>query len=188
MIHPSIEAARDEYLNFYASTLQQYRDTVPNVVPELLIQLNGPQEWSEMHRLVRSDLTWKQDGQTRLAAVELNPPEPASPVVVSHSDLAVTINPFVWHWCQFLLSDVSPASETLNRWFHKWIDDAEHKAPGEAGFSRVIHQMTPVDALPDAFVFTVDFGSAPLAAFTELLGVFSQCGIKRVRIGSPDHE
>ena len=187
MVHPLIETARSDYLDFYLSSLQQYRNTVPDLVPELLILLNGPPEWSEMHRLFRSDLIWKQDGQPKPGAVELNPPAPAPPQSTTHSGISITIDPFVWHWCQFL-TDISPAGDALNDWFHKWIDDAETMTSDDTGLTGVIHQMTPVDPLHDAFMFSVDFGSAPVAAFDELLGVFSNCGITQLRIGSPDHQ
>ena len=184
----AIESARDEYLSFYRATVRQYRGFKRDLVPELLILLNGPPEWPEMHRLWRGDLFWKEDGNPKPGAVELNPPAEAPPVTITPaSGLRVTVDPFVWHWCQ-LFTDHSPSGETLNQWFHKWIDDAEEMSPDEFGLSGVIHQMTPVDQLSDCYVFTVDFGSAPTQAFLELLDVLAGSGVSQVRVGSPDHQ
>ena len=97
--------------------------------------------------------------------------------------LSVELRPFQWNWCPVELlpaegsTDLSPLVEWFNRWF-----DGQTGAAGT--LQDVVHFMSDPELTENAIVTSIDFGSAPIDAFEELLDACSSAGAVGVRIGA----
>jgi hypothetical protein len=102
--------------------------------------------------------------------------------------LPTRIAPFHWDACDIRASGVpSPADWShLSSWFSKWFDREDTREPDEQGFCRVVHFMSDPTHDGSAVTFQVDFGSAPVEAFEELLDSLRDSGATRIEIGH-DH-
>jgi hypothetical protein len=94
----------------------------------------------------------------------------------------VNVDPFVWNGCELIL-DQKP-DVTFDNWARKWIDIDDKKTVGEDSLQHVIHSVTFPEEVNDGWTTSIDFGSAPIEAFKELLEVLSLQGIKKVQVHS----
>jgi hypothetical protein len=78
------------------------------------------------------------------------------------------------------LLDTSP----IEKWCTKWLDIDEVGPKNESGLLGAIHSVTPPKKEGGRVSFSVDFGSAPLQAFVELLDTLKTMGVSDVEISS----
>ena len=96
--------------------------------------------------------------------------------------LAVRLRPFQWDYCEV---NVSPAIEATAEspvadWFRRWFEPHE----AEARTLGVAHFVSDPEKNGEYQRYYVDFGTAPVRAFEELLDAFLLGGAKEVVIGS----
>jgi len=96
--------------------------------------------------------------------------------------MSVEITPFVWNGCEFTI-DKKP-NDIYIIWARKWIDIDDKKKPTPDGFQNVVHSVTFPEEIEGKWTTSIDFGSAPIEAFKELLELFSEQGVKKVEIHS----
>jgi hypothetical protein len=96
--------------------------------------------------------------------------------------MEVEIDPFVWNGCEFT-TDEKP-NFMFEFWAKKWIDIDDNKVVPKGDFLSLIHSVTMPKQEGDKWTTSVDFGTAPIEAFRELLKSFSNQGIKHVDIHS----
>ena len=79
-----------------------------------------------------------------------------------------------------------PDWSPVHAWFRKWFEEKLGGEAGEDGLMGMVHLFS--DPIPEGggYLFTIDFGSAPVAAFFELLQALSDMGASEVRIGHSD--
>jgi len=97
--------------------------------------------------------------------------------------LQVRMEPFFWDSCPLRLEGPRPAWTPLTDWFARWFDEADRRAPAYDGFYGVIHFLSDPAPSGAAFETSVDFGSAPVEAFEQLLDAAQALGARRLRIG-----
>lgn len=92
------------------------------------------------------------------------------------------MNPFFWNGCEFVLNPYSSDFSWIIAWTKKWIDEADEMPEDSCGLSGVIHSVTSPEVVNGSLLFSVDFGSAGVDAFMELIeGIRSQ-GTKSFKI------
>ncbi|HLF93226.1 MAG TPA: hypothetical protein VJB14_07185 [Planctomycetota bacterium] len=97
--------------------------------------------------------------------------------------LQVRMEPFFWDSCPLRLEGPSPAWTPLTDWFDRWFDGEEKRAPAYDGFYGVIHFLADPAPSGAAFLSSVDFGSAPVEAFEQLLDAVRALGLRKLHIG-----
>lgn len=97
--------------------------------------------------------------------------------------LQVRMEPFFWDACPLRFEGPPPAWTPLTDWFDRWFDREEKRAPAYDGFYGVIHFLADPAASGTAFRSSVDFGSAPVEAFEQLLDAVQALGIRKLHIG-----
>lgn len=97
--------------------------------------------------------------------------------------LRVRMGPFTWDACPFRLEGAPPAWAPLTDWFARWFDEADRRTPAYDGFYGVIHFLADPEPDGEAFRSSVDFGSAPVEAFEQLLDAVAALGVRRLQIG-----
>lgn len=97
--------------------------------------------------------------------------------------LQVRMEPFFWDSCSLRLEGPAPAWTPLTDWFARWFDEDDQRAPAYEGFYGVVHFLADPAPSGPAFESSVDFGSAPVEAFEQLLDAAGALGARRIRIG-----
>lgn len=92
--------------------------------------------------------------------------------------LAVRVEPFQWNWCTLELEGDGIATDPLRAWFMRWFD----RPPVDGTWQEVVHFMSDPKTRGTGAAVSVDFGSAPVDAFEELLDAVRDTGAKRVRL------
>lgn len=100
--------------------------------------------------------------------------------------LNVRVEPFVWDACSVGCAGLPavPDWKHLTDWFEHWFDPEDIRSPGPDGLSGVVHFLSEPQPDGNAFRFQVDFGSASVEAFEELLDALRDSGAAQVQIGS----
>jgi hypothetical protein len=75
--------------------------------------------------------------------------------------------------------DLGMPLKGIDQWFERWFDEKEERLEATAEFSNAIHSL-----LVEANHLSIDFGSAPTAAFWELLALLEAAGAKSIRVTS----
>ncbi len=175
-----IEQQRKTYLN----QLTEFYRTRTTGAKEILLELNG-EEQERTFKLYRLDHYEQIDGEGK--PTELAPDTYVNhpPVTYTVEKLALELNPFYWHGCEFILETRSENWDWLINWTKKWIDENDSNVINDLGFSSVIHNvMRPVKKGPDEYSFSVDFGTAPVESFMDLIQVITAQQIQKLKIGS----
>ena len=71
----------------------------------------------------------------------------------------------------------------LNTWFEQWFDTEDKRYDKDAELCEVIHSLL---VEPDRL--SIDFGSAPVTALSELLNLLEQEGAKNICVSSSQRE
>lgn len=97
-------------------------------------------------------------------------------------DVSVRLAPFQWNWMQLRVHGVSSKTcrVPIRNWFLRWFKDDDSVTDDLLG---AVHFMSdPEDG--DGFVqFSIDLGTAPVAAIEELLDAAVIAGVTAVEIG-----
>lgn len=98
----------------------------------------------------------------------------------------MTLEPFYWGGCQFLLSgELQPELEgELVKWYEHWIDSEDERVDASADFRGVIHSASMSTSDHGSWSLEIDFGSAPTAAFMELVQLIGRLCKGQVLINS----
>jgi hypothetical protein len=131
---------------------------------------------------IRKDVATKQGDSWVTANVDAPTVRVSPPINLIWKDsLGVSVHALTWDYVTFLLSP--PASDVnwipVRDWFLRWfdVDDVNDKIP--EGLFGVIHFMSDPETEGNQIKLVVDFGSAPVGAFGELLDCFTDAGFTR---------
>jgi uncharacterized protein YtpQ (UPF0354 family) len=105
---------------------------------------------------------------------------------VQQGTIEVAVYPFLWEACRVWLRHPEPDWTPLEAWFRKWFEERLEAEPGEDGLKLMVHLLSDPIAEGGGHLFQVDFGSAPVEAFTDLLQALSDMGATEVRVGHSD--
>jgi hypothetical protein len=109
---------------------------------------------------------------------------PISGAVENHA--AVRIAPFSWSATEIVTRCPAGAPNwtPLRLWFLEWFQARYgEESPDLLG---VVHAIDGPAPAPGGWRFTVDLGSASVAAFTAMLSAFSQTGCAEISVGETE--
>ena len=96
--------------------------------------------------------------------------------------MELEITPFAWNGCE-LTFDQKPGT-VYESWIRKWIDINDNKSISTDSLQNVIHSVTYPQVDKNKWTTSIDFGSAPIEAFKELVMILSKQGISKVEVHS----
>ncbi len=101
-----------------------------------------------------------------------------------HSML-VDLEPFQWNWLDIKVFGLSGNIDwsPLRTWFLRWFKSAD---PIESELLGGVHWLSAPQQIDDSWMFSMDLGTAPVAAFEELLDAVGIIGGKRISLGQFD--
>ncbi len=179
-----LDAGRTHYLSHYRRAIYEYRERFTPSSPEVLLDL--PSSTSPLpYRLYRIDLASGAQSPPDLA--DLNTDPHADLASTSHEPvpgLQVILRTFVWNGLEFWASPAPKDEGALSHWVERWLDVNDDRPVDSDGLSGVIHSATQPELTEQGWSFSVDFGSAPMAALRELLVLLSDAGVTRLTLRS----
>lgn len=90
---------------------------------------------------------------------------------------------FFWDCANFSVNGATALDvDLISNWFDHWFDPEDQRDPNELGLHGVVHSMSNVEVSNDDWVFQIDFGSAPIEAFTDLIASLEAAGAKSVEV------
>lgn len=98
----------------------------------------------------------------------------------------IELRPFYWHGCEFILNKEISDTTFVEDWTAQWIDEEDLLQESGEGYANAIHSVTIPEIVNDETKFTVDFGTAAVDSFLDLLDRIAQQGIDKVTISSFD--
>ena len=78
----------------------------------------------------------------------------------------------------------TPTGPPLTGWFARWFDEADDNAADEHGLSGVIHFLSDPVQTSEGTAFTIDLGSAPVAALEDLIDTVAGMGAASCRLAT----
>jgi hypothetical protein len=178
---------RTQYISTYKDGINMY-DKGSSAI-EVMLQITSDQNKSlpEIFQLHRFDLMVKAPNG-KLNPTEFNLHQDS----ILHfekqeykiNDIAVNIEPFVWNGCEFTFDKEPNNWDSFSNWAIKWIDLEDENKIDVDGFQNVIHSVTFPEQKNGKWTTSIDFGTAPIRAFKELLTIFSAEGVNRIDVHS----
>ncbi len=99
--------------------------------------------------------------------------------------LHVEMGPFAWHGFTVTMPN-EPTYDwsALQEWYWKWFQDDEVDDPEAPLLLGAVHSMSEPAIQEDVIEFSFDLGSAPIAAFEEMLDALATAGVTLCAIGN----
>lgn len=169
-----LEAIRAEYITFYEATYEQQVKQHEGVFPE--VGFNVPDT------IYRDTYVFDfvlRDGE-QIAALDTSMPVAVDPEALDfdYNGINVTVLGPTWEAVSFYPTPAVPEDfEGFGAWYDYWLDIEATRKPEGAVFGGVIHSAGFYDDRID-----IDFGSAPVEAFTQLLDLLAVQGVTQVTI------
>ncbi len=178
-----LDEIRDYYLQRFEAEVEERRQAGARVVTEeALRRAHGEVATDGALALpMRTDLvTFPADGTgPECLMIDTEKMIGFEPVTFTwEGGLAVRVEPFQWNWCTLELEGEELTTDPLRAWFMRWFD----QPPTGGLWQEVVHFMSDPVVRRTGTAVSVDFGSAPVDAFEELLDAVRDTGAKRVRL------
>jgi hypothetical protein len=170
-----IEKARLNYLNQFSAALSSLASEGRSVYAEICLEIQRPDARNEFFRLYVVDILERlPDGETKI--IEIN----VDPIAVRALDLPIDA-PIAWNGIEFRCTPELFPEAALVAWGSRWITDEDPPLGPQGEFTGIIHSVTEPTLCGQHVAFSVDFGSAPIVAFDELVTLL---GINLLSLGS----
>ena len=182
-IMQTLDAGRESYRSAYLRALSEARQGHDTAVPEVKVEATE-EKLRKPYRYYTLDIFCRRGEKSCPIEVNLASAKAMTPVRENWQGLDVTLHPFVWNGLEFRLDGDLTNDAPLVAWMEKWMDIAEKKPKDDHLLSEIAHNVTQPERGEAGWSFSVDFGSAPLDAFVELIEVVRATGAKRLELGS----
>jgi hypothetical protein len=180
MLSSRLAKVREEFLSAYGRALVHYRARYSSGAPEVMFQVDDNSRLAL--RVCRID--WVSAAVSPVATINICVAAPTGFETVRSmmAGVAVTVEaPCVWNGITFISEAFDVASAEFVGWCERWLDVADIHKPDALGLSGVIHSVTSPAIGRDATCeLSVDFGSAPVDAFEELVEILGRLGVRNV--------
>lgn len=181
-----LDAERENYRLVYLEAIREARGRHEAAVPEVKVHTTL-EKFRKPYRHYALDILCRRGDQSSPIEVNLAAAGAFDPVSERWQRLDVTLHPFVWNGLEFRLDGDLADDAALVAWMDRWMDIGDSKPKDESGLAEIVHNVTQPERTQGGWSFSVDFGSAPLDAFVELIDVVRASGAKKLDLGSFDY-
>jgi len=182
-IMQTLDAERENYLSVYLRAIGEAGRANDVALPEVKVE-SAREKFRKPYRYYTVDIFCRRGDKSRPVEVNLASARQRAPVSENWQGLDVTLHPFVWNGLEFRLDADLADDAPLVAWMDRWMDIAEKKPKDKNRLSQIVHNVTQPARTRAGWSFSVDFGSAPLDAFVELIDVVRASGAKHLELGS----
>jgi hypothetical protein len=178
-----LDAERENYRSVYLRAICEARGRHDVAMPEVKVETTT-EELRKPYRYYTLDIFCRRGDKSGPMEVNLTAASDFAPVRENWQGLDVTLHPFVWNGLELRLDGDLADDARLVAWMDRWMDIGDKKPKDENHLSQIVHNVTQPERTRGAWSFSVDFGSAPLDAFVELIDVVRASGAKKLELGS----
>jgi hypothetical protein len=177
-----LERHREYYLNHFGQALTKEKEK-PGAA-ELLIELNKQgDEPNEVYRMYRFDFMRKENGAPKPVEFNLDGHLIHETVEYDIGEQKILVNPLVWNGTELILDIELKDWTDYEDWARKWLDLNDENEIDQNGYSGVIHNISPPEPIQQGTGVSIDLGTAPVDALTELIEIFLNTeGVRTIRI------
>ncbi len=170
--------------SFYVDEYSKYMATAENTLAEFILE-HKSDEIETLFRIKRYDIA-RQEGEVyKVAEFDREGIINHEPITFEVGDKKIHLSPLVWNAVTFNFDDLDNSFEQILKWAYKWIDITKENKNATSELRGVIHQMSKPTYKENTIQFHIDFGSAPVEAFVELVAILlSDTSLKQLSIGS----
>lgn len=184
----ALTIVRDEYVDTYKKVLSEYRAQSLQVTPEVAFQLKGVLSIF-MSVSVIDAIVQTESGEKQACEIQVNPK-------ILLENLQFQITPaveltwerFEWNAAEFLVENYLGNDVAFTNWCQKWLHFEGQFEHDEDGLSGIVHSISLPTLVGGKTVIGIDFGSAPIEAFVELLPLLAESGNIHVKSGMVEVE
>ncbi|MEQ1747989.1 MAG: hypothetical protein ABL974_01095 [Prosthecobacter sp.] len=178
------ERERTDYFLALEACLADIRESHPDAVSELLVELNNL-EVPRPYRLMRPDILYKQGEEQKLLRVEKAEGLSFEPLDTSLAcGVPMKMHSFRWDKLELRLHGDVNDWLPFEEWVCKWLDVEDIKSTPGADFAGLVHQVSQPVKEDGVWALCIDMGSADLEALNELLGVLGGFELQQIEIGN----
>jgi hypothetical protein len=174
-IYALIEQVRGSYLTDFRSFVERQHQACKTGAAEVKMQLSGQSKL--FSRFYCVDFVNNDDGEPDAIEFVFDQYFSFTGLRGDLGDLSVTFTSMRWN--DVIIAhdlDEIPA-DTLAAWFDEWFDPTDERHDSSAEFSNNIHSL-----LVEPRMLKVDFGTAPVEAFWELINLLDELGTRDATI------
>jgi len=177
-----LEQVRAHYMAGYVDSLRSFKATYSPAAAEALFEIPG--DASYPFRLYRADLASNSTTGLKIEEVNISTHLDFSEVAAEGPNGAqISLHPITWNGVDF---QVAPRLDRpgLEAWALRWLDVNDNRRQDGNGLQGVVHSVSNPDVQVGSAEFSVDFGSAPVEAFEQLLTTLCATGATHVTVRS----
>lgn len=179
-----LEQVREHYLQGYRQSYESFSQAHEKSPPEVLLQLQNREKLPLPYQLYRVDMASGDSASPNFSEFNHESHLSFNPVQFSANSIEAVLYPISWEAVEFETNEFNIDNENLSDWALKWLDQEEQADTDEFGIGCYIHSITFPELENGKVHFSIDFGSASLASFRELLSVLIEMGVTDLKIHS----
>jgi hypothetical protein len=160
----TVNIERNRYIEFFKKGIEQLKKDKNQYAIELLIESNSD-TLKLPFKLIRLDFIYKDEQNAdRLLSLQLDSIQDYQPIIETIKNTSFEIFPFCWDNCKIITEKIDTSK--LIPWIETWIDIESSRY---TDFSNSIHNCTMIQNIEGKDEIVVDFGTAPIESFTDLM-------------------
>lgn len=179
-----LEQVREHYLQGYRQSYVSFSQTHDKSAPEVLLQLQNRDKLPLSYQLYRIDMASGDSDSPNFSEFNHESHLSFSPIQFTANSIEAELHPIAWNAVEFETNEFDINSEVLSDWALKWLGQEEQADSDEFGIGCYIHSITFPELENSKVHFSIDFGSATLTSFHELLSVLIEMGVTDLKIHS----
>lgn len=184
-IQQFIARIRDQYVVELTKEIETYNRTFHTTRIEELVERHIDQSLPPAFKVQRVDMVSNSPNYTDFTECRPESTIYFRPTKLSlNRQLKIVLEPFTWNDVDIECSAFDPQAPILQQWAYRWIERCERPRGHSGGLSGCAHSISFPKPDGEACRFNVDFGSAEVKCFVELMQVLSRLGVTRARVYS----
>lgn len=161
---------RAHYMSRFERAVEEVRATTSTVAAEVMLEVPSENEPELLYRIMRADILGTTPDGPQITEVNVDVIEPPSADLVGFG-IPIALRPAVWNGLEFVVAGEPPADDLLLGWIAEWVDVDDKRYVASETFQGVIHSVLRPSRIASGYWTSVDFGSAPTEAVTQLIEI-----------------
>lgn len=184
-IQQFIGRIREQYLLELSREVATYNKTFNRAQIEELVERHIDQTLPPAFKVHRIDMISNSPTYTDFSDYTAQNTLYFRPTKLSlNRQLKIVLEPFAWNAVDIECDPFDSHALLLQQWAYNWIENCSDSSKNTFGLSGCAHSISFPTLTGSVCCFTVDFGSADVKCFIELLQVLYRLGVKKARIFS----
>jgi hypothetical protein len=166
-----LEGTRGAYLERFLKRVGRTRAVADAPMVEALIEVPDEAEPDQLFRLMRADLLVIGAEEATVDSIE--GPYAIEDLLFDFDGVPVQIHDLAWENVLLAVRGGTPNIDYIRAWGALWMDVQDERAIDATGLRHVLHRFSRPHITGEGWSISVDFGSADVDAFIELLEIAS---------------